>query len=272
MTSPQNRYLYGLAVCLCFLLAGCGTSTSYSSGQPADPPPFYAEKPDLPPTSTEKAKAEETAKQALLEEPQESKAVPKAVKTAPAKQETKAATAKTATKVAPPPKAQIKTTTKTTAKTAEATKAQTAIKRPVVSPVPDSNTLPPYRLQVGDVLRIRLLLNPELDEDVIVRPDGMISTALVQNLQAYGLTPLELQKSLIKYYKQQLTDPRISVIVQSFAPTRVYVLGEVKAPVSQFAVSNDVKARTVAFRQPFAPSSVFFDVIRKLCVRRQSEA
>src|SRR5579875_1720277 len=32
--------------------------------------------------------------------------------------------------------------------------------------------LPPYRIQIGDVLAVRLLLNPELNEDVTVRPDG----------------------------------------------------------------------------------------------------
>ncbi len=101
---------------------------------------------------------------------------------------------------------------------------------PEIQPAAAAPALPPYRLQVGDVLRIRLLLNPELDEDVIIRPDGMISTLLVQNLSAYGLTPLELQNELVKYYKTQLADPKLSVIVQSFAPTRVYVLGEVNAP------------------------------------------
>lgn len=101
---------------------------------------------------------------------------------------------------------------------------------PDIQPAPPYSVLPPYRLQVGDVLRVRLLLNPELEEDVIIRPDGMISTALVQNMQAYGLTPLELQNELIKYYGEQLSDPKLSVIVQSFAPTRVYVLGEVREP------------------------------------------
>ena len=39
-------------------------------------------------------------------------------------------------------------------------------------------TLPPYRVQVGDLLDVKLFLNPELNEEVVVRPDGMISTTL----------------------------------------------------------------------------------------------
>ena len=110
---------------------------------------------------------------------------------------------------------------------------------PQFKPPPSGDVLPDYRLQVGDVLRIRLLLNPELDEDVIVRPDGMISTALVQNMQAYGRTPLELQNALLEFYEAQLKDPKIAVIVQSFAPTRVYVLGEVNAPGEFISVDSN---------------------------------
>ncbi len=49
-------------------------------------------------------------------------------------------------------------------------------------PSPDAgyvSFLSPYRVQIGDVLQVRLLLNPELNEDVTVRPDGHISTTVV---------------------------------------------------------------------------------------------
>ena len=73
------------------------------------------------------------------------------------------------------------------------------------SPVPDlppapmepeassyTANLPPYRIQVGDVLEVRLLLNPELNEEVTVRPDGHISTTAVPDALAYGRTPADL--------------------------------------------------------------------------------
>src|SRR6185437_7562398 len=90
--------------------------------------------------------------------------------------------------------------------------------------------LPPYRIQVGDVLEVRLLLNPELNEEVTVRPDGHISTTVVQDEQAYGRTVTDLAASLRKAYSKDLQNPRVSVVVKSFAPTRVYVAGEVGSP------------------------------------------
>jgi polysaccharide export outer membrane protein len=90
--------------------------------------------------------------------------------------------------------------------------------------------LPAYRIQVGDVLEVRLLLNPELNEEVTVRPDGHVSTTAVPDALAYGRTPAELATSLRGIYAHDLQNPRLSVVVKSFAPTRVYVGGEVNTP------------------------------------------
>jgi protein involved in polysaccharide export with SLBB domain len=90
--------------------------------------------------------------------------------------------------------------------------------------------LPPYRIQVGDVLDVRLLLNPELNEEVTVRPDGHISTTAVPDAQAYGRTPADLADTLRGIYAKELQNPRVTVEVRSFAPTRVYVGGEVNTP------------------------------------------
>ncbi|HTB45339.1 MAG TPA: polysaccharide biosynthesis/export family protein [Acetobacteraceae bacterium] len=93
-----------------------------------------------------------------------------------------------------------------------------------------SAPLPPYRIQVGDVLDLRLLLNPELNEEVTVRPDGHISTTVAGDVVAAGRTIPELDASLRGDYAHDLQNPRISVVVKSFAPTRVYVAGEVNSP------------------------------------------
>src|SRR4051812_29443026 len=85
----------------------------------------------------------------------------------------------------------------------------------------------PYRLQVGDILAVRLMLNPELNEEVTVRPDGRISTTVALDEVAYGRTIPELDHSLDRAYSKHLKDPRVSVVVKSFAPTRIYVGGEV---------------------------------------------
>src|ERR1700761_5638382 len=96
--------------------------------------------------------------------------------------------------------------------------------------VASATALPPYHIQVGDVLDVRLLLNPELNEEVTVRPDGHISTTAVPDMLAYGRTPVELADSLRAGYAHDLQNPRVSVVVKSFAPTRVYVAGEVATP------------------------------------------
>ena len=89
---------------------------------------------------------------------------------------------------------------------------------------------PPYRLQVGDILAVRLMLNPELNEEVTVRPDGRISTTVAHDEMAMGRTVPQLDRALEREYAKQLKDPHLSVVVKSFAPTRIYVGGEVANP------------------------------------------
>lgn len=90
--------------------------------------------------------------------------------------------------------------------------------------------LDPYRLQIGDTMDIKVRLNPELNESVIVPPDGIVSTTMAQDVQAYGRTVPEFRKDLVTQYGEELKDPNVSVIMRSFAPNRVYVTGEVTAP------------------------------------------
>lgn len=110
----------------------------------------------------------------------------------------------------------------------------TVPKLPPAPPVPadtgQSAPLPPYRIQVGDVLDVRLLLNPELNEEVTVRPDGRVSTTVIADEIAAGRTVSELAAALRQDYSHDLQHPRITVMVKSFAPTRVYVGGEVNNP------------------------------------------
>lgn len=87
-----------------------------------------------------------------------------------------------------------------------------------------------YRLQPGDTFDIKFYLTPELNENVIIRPDGLISLQLVGAQQAAGLTVAELEEALRTAYVKELRNPEIAVIVKSYSPQRVFVAGEVKAP------------------------------------------
>ncbi len=97
-------------------------------------------------------------------------------------------------------------------------------------PAPRAETAPPYRVQVGDVLGLRLYMAPELDEEVTVRPDGRVTTALAQSVPAAGRTPDEVAADLRRIYAHELKDPQLAVEVKSAAPARIYVSGEVVAP------------------------------------------
>jgi polysaccharide export outer membrane protein len=84
-----------------------------------------------------------------------------------------------------------------------------------------------YVIQPGDQLDIKFFYNPELNESVTVRPDGKISLQLVDEVQAAGRTPAELDEILTKDYSTELKKPAVTVIVKSFTSQRVYVGGEV---------------------------------------------
>ena len=86
---------------------------------------------------------------------------------------------------------------------------------------------PDYRLAVGDHVQLRLFYNPDLNQDVIVRPDGKISLQLVHDVDALGLTPMELMDKVTEGYSKFLQQPEVTVIVTAFAGQRFYVGGEV---------------------------------------------
>ena len=87
-----------------------------------------------------------------------------------------------------------------------------------------------YHLHVGDTLDVKFFYNPELDQQVCVRPDGRISLPLAADVQAEGLTPEELAVSLRGHYLHELKDPEVSVLVRSYSPQKVFVSGEVLRP------------------------------------------
>jgi protein involved in polysaccharide export with SLBB domain len=87
-----------------------------------------------------------------------------------------------------------------------------------------------YTIQPGDELDVKFFFNPELNENLIVRPDGKISLQLIDEIQAAGLEPLELDRQLTELYSRELRKPELTVIVRSFTRQRIYVGGEVNMP------------------------------------------
>ncbi len=87
-----------------------------------------------------------------------------------------------------------------------------------------------YTIAPGDRLDIKFFYNPELNETITVRPDGIISLQLIDEIRAAGLKPAELDQKLTDLYSQELRKPVLTVIVRSFTRQRIYVGGEVNAP------------------------------------------
>ena len=91
----------------------------------------------------------------------------------------------------------------------------------------ETQKAPEYLIQPGDQLDIKFFYNPELNETVSVRPDGKISLQLLDDVQAAGLSPSQLDDFLTLEYGKELKKPVVTVIVRSFTGQRVYVGGEV---------------------------------------------
>lgn len=86
-----------------------------------------------------------------------------------------------------------------------------------------------YRLQVGDELEIKFFGTPEYNQIVMIRPDGKISLQLLDDVQAYGLTPMELDAAITEGYKQTFLDPNVTVILKK-SGAKIFVGGEVGQP------------------------------------------
>jgi len=84
-----------------------------------------------------------------------------------------------------------------------------------------------YLIQPNDQLDIKFFYNPELNETITVRPDGKISLQLIDDVQAAGKSPSELDEILTRAYARDLKQPKITVMVRSFTGRQVFVGGEV---------------------------------------------
>nr|WP_269145380.1 polysaccharide biosynthesis/export family protein [Geomonas sp. RF6] len=84
-----------------------------------------------------------------------------------------------------------------------------------------------YKIQRGDLLDVKFFYNPELNDQVTVRPDGKISLQLAKEINAEGMTPAQLTDALTSHYAPLIKNPEITIIVRSFMAQRVFVDGEV---------------------------------------------
>jgi len=96
-----------------------------------------------------------------------------------------------------------------------------------------------YRIQPGDVLVVSVWKEQDLQSEVLVRPDGGLSFALVGDVQASGRTIEELRATVDERLRKYIPNPSVTIAVKQIGGNRVYVLGKVNRP-GEFPFSRPI--------------------------------
>jgi polysaccharide export outer membrane protein len=107
-----------------------------------------------------------------------------------------------------------------------------AAEPPPVAPAPAAEVPADYRVGPGDTLKVYVFQNEELSATVPVRPDGKISTPLVEDMVAVGKTPSQLARDIEKSLTEYVKAPKVNVVVMVAVSvfSQVKVIGQVKTP------------------------------------------
>jgi len=103
----------------------------------------------------------------------------------------------------------------------------TSVNKP---PSPAPQVGPTYVIGAEDVLYVSVWKEPDLTNTLPVRADGMISLPLLNDVQAAGLTPMQLAESITEKLKKYVSEPHVTVVVTQMNSKRIYVMGEVMHP------------------------------------------
>jgi polysaccharide export outer membrane protein len=96
-----------------------------------------------------------------------------------------------------------------------------------------------YIVKPGDVLEISVWKEPDLQRQVLVRPDGAFSFPLVGEIDATNKTVAELSKLVSERIARYIADAVVSVSVVEIKGNKIYVLGQVNKP-GEFIVNPSV--------------------------------
>lgn len=136
-----------------------------------------------------------------------------------------------------------------------------AASMPSPAPIPITD----YVIGPEDMLQITVWKNESLSRAIAVRPDGKISLPLLHDVQAAGLTPMQLQEKLAIALGEFMPNPEVSVSVTDVRSYRVSVLGEVQKPGVLQLKSDTTVLEAIAlaggFRDFASPGKIM--IIRK---------
>ena len=119
---------------------------------------------------------------------------------------------------------------------------------------------PGYRIGPEDVLQVSVWNTDAVSRTAPVRPDGKISLPLLNDVQAAGLTPMELREELTRRLAEYIPHPEVSVSVNEVRSFKVSVIGAVAKPgryeLKSWATVIDVLAMAEGFTQFAARSRI----------------
>jgi polysaccharide export outer membrane protein len=122
-----------------------------------------------------------------------------------------------------------------------------------------------YIIGPEDVLQVSVWKNETLSRVVPVRPDGKISLPLLHDIQASGLTSMQLRDKISRALGEFMPNPEVSVIVTDVRSFRVSIMGEVQRPGVLLLKSSTTVLEAIAmaggFRDFASPSKIM--VVRK---------
>ena len=140
----------------------------------------------------------------------------------------------------------------------------------------------PYTVLPGDVLQISVWKEPDLQLEVLVRPDSAFSFPLAGDISTEGLSVVELQAALTRRLSRYLSSPEVTVMVTAVLGNKVYVIGQVNRPgefvvnprvdvmqalsmaggLTAFAAMNDIKILRRSASRQTALSFKYNDVLK----------
>ncbi|HEY3066276.1 MAG TPA: polysaccharide biosynthesis/export family protein [Methylomirabilota bacterium] len=137
---------------------------------------------------------------------------------------------------------------------APAAPAKTAATPPGKAGTPTgASAIEQYLIGPEDILAVTVWKNEAMSRVVAVRPDGMISLPLLDDVQASGLTAMQLRDVLAKKLSEYMPSPEVSVIVNDVRSFKVSVMGEVARParyeLKSWTTVLDVLAQAGGFNQ-----------------------
>lgn len=97
------------------------------------------------------------------------------------------------------------------------------------------NTSTDYLIGPGDTLQVYVWRNPDITIAIPVRPDGRISTPLVEDMVAVGKTPTQLARDIERRISKYIRNPEVTIIVTNFVGSfsqQVRVIGQATNPQS----------------------------------------